>query len=269
MALEIESAELSTGVTLEYVERGKPSGVPVLFLHGLSDSWQSFERVLPHLPRSIRAFALTQRGHGDSSRPQSGYRFRDLAADVAAFMDHLHLDAAVIAGHSMGSSVAQRFAIDYPERTRGLVLVASFASLSKSGVARDLWDSVVSTMEDPVEPGFVREFQESTLARPVPQAFLETVVEESLKLPARVWRAVVEANLQDDFSDELDKITAPTLLVWGDEDQMVPRRDQDAQTAAIEGSRLVVYQGVGHAVHWEEPERFASDLSSFVEAVVD
>ena len=265
MAPEINSVELPNDLNLRYVEQGDSSGVPVLFLHGLSDSWHSFELVLPHLPESIRAFALTQRGHGDSSRPPADYRFHVFAADVAAFMDALHLEAAVIVGHSMGSSIAQCFAIDHPERTLGLVLVASFASLSNNPVAQELWDSVVSEMEDPVDPGFVREFQESTLAQAVPQAFLETIVQESLKLPARVWRAVVEGSLQDDFSEELNKITAPTLLVWGDEDQMVPRSDQNAQTVAIAGSRLVVYQGVGHAVHWEEPERFASDLVAFIE----
>ena len=267
MAPEIKSIELPTGVTLQYVEQGDPAAVPILLLHGLSDSWHSYERVLPHLPMSIRAFALTLRGHGDSSRPEVGYRFQDYAADVAAFMDVLHVEAAIILGHSLGSSVAQRFALAHPERTLGLVLVGAFASLPKSPVAREL-SEMVSTMKDPVDPGFVREFQESTLARPVPQAFFETIVQESLKLPAHVWRAAVAGSLEDDFSGELSKIKAPTLFVWGDQDEMVPRTDQDAQTAVIAGSRLVVYPGVGHGVHWEEPERFASDVVNFIETIV-
>ena len=264
MTPTIESVELRTGVTLQYAEQGDASGVPVMLLHGLSDSWHSFELVLPHLPESTRTIALTQRGHGDSSRPEAGYHFRDFAADVAAFMDALRLEAAVVVGHSMGSTIAQRFAIDHPERTMGLVLVGSFLSLPSSQPPRELW-SVVSTMEDPVDPGFVREFQESTLAKPVPQEFLETVVQESLKLPARVWKEVVACSMQDEFSGELHKIEAPTLLVWGDQDGMVPQSDQDAQTAAIAGSRLVVYEGTGHGVHWEQPERFAADLAAFIE----
>lgn len=269
MITEVKSVELPTGVTLDYAGQGDPSGVPVIFLHGLSDSWRSFELVLPHLPESVRAFALSQRGHGDSSRPEAGYRFHDFAADVAAFMDALGLEAAIVVGHSMGSATAQRFAIDHPGRTLGLVLVGSFASLAASPVAQGLWDEAVSEMEDPVDPGLVHEFQESTLAQPVPQEFFETVIEESLKLPARVWRAVVAGSLQDDFSGELGGAEAPTLLVWGNRDGMVPRSDQDAQTAAIAGSRLVVYKGAGHAVHWEEPDRFASDLVSFIETVVN
>ena len=268
MTPQIESVELPDGVHLEYVEAGNPSGIPVLLLHGLSDSWRSFELVLPHLPESIRAFALSLRGHGDSSRPEAGYHARDFAADAAAFMDALHIEAAVIVGHSLGSSIAQRFAIDYPERSLGIVLVGSFASLANSPAPRELWE-VVSTLEDPVDPDFVREFQESTLAQPVPPEFFETVVHESLKLPNRVWRAVVAASMQEDFSGELNKIKAPTLLVWGDQDGMVPQSDQDAQTATIAGARLEVYPGVGHAVHWEAPERFASDLATFVETAVE
>ena len=78
---------LSTGVRIEYVEQGKADGVPVIFLHGVTDSWRSFERVLPLLPPTIHAFALSQRGHGDSGRPTSGYRFADMSADLLAFLD--------------------------------------------------------------------------------------------------------------------------------------------------------------------------------------
>jgi non-heme chloroperoxidase len=104
----ISFVELPNQVQLQYLEQGDPSGIPVLLLHGVTDSWRSFERVLPHLSACIHAFALTQRGHGDASCPVAGYRFHDFAADVPAFMDTLELGAAIIAGHSMGSSVAQR-----------------------------------------------------------------------------------------------------------------------------------------------------------------
>lgn len=104
---------------LQYVEHGDPAGTPVLLLHGVTDSWRSFETVLPHLPASIRAFAVTQRGHGDASRPPAGYRYADFAADLVALMDVLGLESALVSGHSMGRAIAQRFAIDYPERTLG------------------------------------------------------------------------------------------------------------------------------------------------------
>jgi non-heme chloroperoxidase len=269
MTLGIKSVELPTGVMLPYVEQGAASGVPVLLLHGVTDSWRSFERVLPHLPGSIRAVALTQRGHGDADRPTAGYRFQDFAADLAALMDALGIEAAVIVGHSMGSYVAQRFAMDHPERTLGLVLVGSATTWRGNPAVLDLWNSAVSKLTDPVDPVFVREFQRSTLAQPVPQAFFEAVVQESLKVPARVWRAAFEAIVNDDHSGELGKIEAPTLIVWGDrDDEFCPGGDQEALRAAIAGSRLVVYSGAGHALHWEEPERFAADLAAFVQGLV-
>ena len=260
----VQSVELSTGVMLPYVEQGDPDGAPVVLLHGYTDSWRSWERVLPHLPDSIHVFALTQRGHGDADRPDSGYRPHDFAADVAAFMDALDLEEAVIVGHSMGSIVAQRFAIDEPERTRGLVLAAA-ATTWRTPVALELWE-VVSTLEDPIDPAFVREFQESTLAQPVPPAFLDTIVAESLKVPAHVWKAALrEGHLEAHIAGELGAIQAPTLIVWGGQDAIHSRSEQDALAEAITDAELVVYPDAGHGLHWEEPERFAADLVAFTD----
>ena len=264
-SLATKSVELANQVRLCYAEQGDASGLPVVFLHGATDSWRSFERVLPHLPESIRAFAVTQRGHGDSSRPATGYRPGDFAADLSGFMDALNLKTAIIAGHCMGGLVAQRFALDYPEQTRGLVLAGTLPTMRRKPEVQELWDSVVSKLEDPVDRSFVAEFQESTLAQPVPSAFFETVIQESLKVPARVWREVFASLLQEDSSSELRRIKVPTLIVWGDRDAFCSRQDQDALTRALVASRLIVYSETGHALHWEEPEHFADDLVSFIE----
>jgi len=262
----IKTIELPGRAKLQYVEQGDPSGVPVLFLHGITDSWHSFERVLPLLPRSVHAFALSQRGHGDSDRPSTAYQPGDFAADLAAFMEALDLGPAVIAGHSMSSLIAQRFALDYPERTRGLVLIGSFIALRNNPGIPEFREAV-SNLKDPIEPSFALEFQQSTLAREVPQVFLETAVRESLKVPARVWRAALEGLAESDHSGEIGKIEAPTLIVWGDRDLFCIRADQEALRAAIKGSRLAVYTGTGHAPHWEEPERFTSDVVAFIDGL--
>jgi pimeloyl-ACP methyl ester carboxylesterase len=259
----VRSIKLRSGLRLEYVEQGDPKGVPVLFLHGFTDSWRSFERILPHLPKSIHAFALTQRGHGDADRPETGYRTRDFAADVAGFMDALELKRAIIVGHSMGSTNALRFAIDYPERTLGLMLVATFATYRGNPVILDFWKRGVSRLTDPIDPAFAREFQQGTVARPVPVTFIDTAVGESLKLPARVWRAAFEGFLQDDFSRELGSVHTPTVVLWGTQDTLAPRSDQDLLLAEISGARLTIYEDAGHALHWEEPERFAADVARF------
>jgi pimeloyl-ACP methyl ester carboxylesterase len=99
---------LSTGVRLRYLEQGDPAGRPVILLHGLTDSWFSFSRVLPGISKAHRVYALDLRGHGDSDRPAAGYAPREMAADVIAFMDALGLRRATLVGHSMGSFVVYR-----------------------------------------------------------------------------------------------------------------------------------------------------------------
>jgi pimeloyl-ACP methyl ester carboxylesterase len=261
-----KSIELRTGVRLEYVEQGEVRGLPVIFLHGLSDSWRSFELLLPYLPASIHAFALSQRGHGDSRRPQSGYRVGDFAADVAAFIDAQQIESAVIVGHSMGSFIAQRFALDYPERTRGLVLLGSCTTLQDNPAVAEFRDALAK-FEKAVDFGFALEFQQSTLAQAIPPSFLVTVVQESLKVPAQVWKAALEGLFEEDFSNPTNSVNAPTLIVWGDRDAFFPASEQQALTASIAGSQLLIYENAGHALHWEEPRRVAADLLRFIEGL--
>lgn len=262
-----KSVELATGVTLDYAEQGDSSGIPVIFVHGVTDSWRSFECVLPHIPRHVRAFAVSQRGHGEASRPAAGYRTRDFAADINAFVQKLDLGPCVVVGHSMGSTHALRFAIDYPQLARALVLVGAFASYRAHPPVRELCESMVS-LEAPLDPAFVRDFQLSTLASPVPPEFLDMVVQESLKMPARVWRAVFAGFLEDDFAGELGRVKAPTLILWGDRDAICSRVDQETLLRSLAGSRLIAYDGVGHALHWEQPQRFAADLVRFCDSLV-
>ncbi len=263
----VKSIQLPNRLKLEYVEHGDRAGIPVILLHGYTDSWHSYELVLPHLPKSMRAFAISQRGHGDSERPAAGYHPRDFAADVAAFMDAFKLQRAVIVGHSMGSYIAQCFAMNYPERTLGVVLVGSFTTLQNDKGIQEFWSMGVSKLEDPVDPNFALEFQKSTLALPVPQRYLDTVVQESLKLPAHIWKAVFKGLMDADLSNELGKIKSPSLIIWGDKDAYFLRDQQDALAAGIANSKLVIYSGVGHSVHWEAPKRFADDLVTFVETL--
>jgi pimeloyl-ACP methyl ester carboxylesterase len=84
-------------------------------------------------------------------------------------------------------------------------------------------------------------------------------------IPARVWQATFATFLREGWFGELGQISVPTLIVWGDQDRFCPRGDQDALVAATPDSQLLVYPGAGHALHWEEPDRFAADLVMFTE----
>jgi non-heme chloroperoxidase len=256
-------ATLSTGVTLRYAAQGGPVGVPVVLLHGYTDSHPSYAPMLAHLPDHVRAYALTTRGHGDSDKPHDGYAMHELAADVADFMDAVGLQAAVIVGHSNGSYTAQRFAIDYPQRTVGLVLMGAFRSVGDDPAINE-FRAVVEQLEDPIDPAFAREFQESTITQPLAPGVLERAVAESCKVPARVWRAALDGLLDAPAPTDTGLITAPTRILWGDRDTYAPRGEQVLLAAAIPGAELIVYEGTGHALHWEQPARAAADVAAFV-----
>jgi pimeloyl-ACP methyl ester carboxylesterase len=259
----MNSSVSKPSIPLDYVEYGNRLAMPVLFLHGYTDSRRSFDRLLDSLPNSIHAVTVSLRGHGDS-RPENGYTADDFAADVIALMDRMGFARAVIVGHSMGATVAQRMALSYPERIVGVVLIASFYSLKDNQNAQQLWESVVSRLEDPIDPQIVWDFQSSTVASVVPMAFLDLMVQESLKLPASRWKQVLRDQLAADFAHELDRIQVPVLLLWGDQDTFVTRGDQDQLLAALPTVNLSVYNGVGHSPHWEFPERCASEIHNFV-----
>ena len=264
MAPMVSTVTLDGGLHLSYAEQGDRSGPGLVLLPGPTDSWLSYEAVLHHLPLSIRTVAVSQRGHGDSDKPASGYRVEDFASDVAPLLDSLGIERAVLVGHSGSCLVARRVAIDRPERVAGLVLEASPTTLHGNAGLTEFVDSVVSGLEDPISPDFARSLIVDTSSASVEPETLDRLVSELLKVPARVWREMFTGLVQYDDMVELDVITTPTLLVWGDADGLVDRTMQDTLAGSLRRSDLVVYPGVGHTPRWENPTRFASDVAAFV-----
>ena len=255
------------GVNLPYMESGDPEGKPVIFLHGVTDSHRSFDLVFPHLSPTLRSIALTQRGHGDAPRLDGPYTPIAFADDLNAFLDAMGIDAAYIVGHSMGSFAAQRFAIDHPERVLGLSLISSFTTCGENASVRAFVREEVEPLTDPIPGHFAEEFQMSTIAKSVPPDFFRMVVAESLKVPARIWKACMNAMLEADHTPELGKIKAETLILWGDKDAYFDRSEQEKLGGLIPNSKLVIYEGCGHAPTWEEPQRVAADVLKFVAQV--
>jgi pimeloyl-ACP methyl ester carboxylesterase len=257
---------IATGPRLHYAEYGDPDGEPVVFLHGWPDSWFSFSRVLPLLPRSVRAIAVDQRGFGDSDRPESGYSIPEFAADAIAFVDALDIERAALVGHSFGSFVARRVAIAQPQRVSALILIGT--GLSTTTPATSELQIALQSLPDPIPEEFAREFQASTAYRPLPPDFFERIVAESLKLPPRLWRLAIDWLLDYDDADQLGQIETPTLLLWGEHDALFSRSAQDGFTTVLPAARLAIFQDTGHCPNWERPEQVAADIHSFLRAVL-
>lgn len=253
---------LNTGVEIEYAEQGDPSGIPVIFLHGISDSWHSFESTLPWLPSQLRIFALSQRGHGNSQRPLHGYSSKDFAGDVADFIRQKKLGPVVIAGHSMGGVHATKFAVDYPELCRALVIIGSDPFLKKNEGMEEFHQYVMGM--DTITREFMTDFQRSTLVKPIDDHYFNLLVDEGLKVPARVFKAALAGLLEVNFTGELEKLKMPVLIFWGEKDVICQWPGQEKMKRSFPNNRLVVYEGTGHALHWEEPEKFARDLNDFI-----
>jgi non-heme chloroperoxidase len=160
--------------------------------------------------------------------------------------------------------IAQRVALDYPHRVSYLVLVGSPTTLVNNEAVIEAGEEMLA-LEDPVSPKFVRTFQESTIHHPVPEEFLARLVSESLKVPAHVWRDYWEGVLLTvNDTARLAEIDAPTLILWGERDALLPREEQQRTAAAIPDATLKVYPDTGHAVTWERPEWVVGDLEAFI-----
>jgi pimeloyl-ACP methyl ester carboxylesterase len=260
--VQFGSVLLKTGVRLRYAYQGDENGTPVILLHGYTDSWFSFSQVLPLMDQRYRVYTLDQRGHGDSDRPVGGYAMEQFAADVIAFMDAMKIPQATIVGHSMGSFVAQHVAAENPDRVKRLVLVATATTVHTNELVRQV-QREVNALTDPVPEKFVHDFQVSTAFQPLSSEFFQTALKESRKLPAHVWREVMAEMMSPDTAVQLKKIKTPTLILWGDKD-FFPRSEQDSLVSGMPNAVLKVYKDTGHALHWERPESFATDLKTFI-----
>ena len=261
----IRVARLSTGVSLPYVEQGGQAVVPLLLIHAWGESRGSFSRVLPRLPKTVHAFAMDQRGHGDADKPADGYAMADFVADLVAFQDTLGLGPCILVGSSSGGYVAQRFAVDDPSRTLGLVLLGAPRSLH----GRPPFADEVDRLTDPIDREWVRSSLDwFEFHQPVPAEYLADRIEDGVRMPAHVWKLALTGLAEGGVPTETGTIHAPTLIIWGGRDDLLPHGEQAKLAAAIPRSRLVTYESTGHLVLWEQPERIANDIAEFVDQVI-
>ncbi len=263
MGSDVRHLTLRTGIRVPCLVHGKSNAEPVLLLHPWGESRRSFDRLIPLLT-GYRIYAPDLRGQGGADKPEDGYSLAEQADDAAAILDALNVASAAVVGSSSGGYVAQQLAVVRPEKVAALVLVG--APLSLRG--RRAFADDVDRLTDPLDEGWVRDsLSWFPLLHDVPQWFLEDRVRDGLRMPAHAWKAILNGLCEATPPTESGTVQAPTLILWGAHDSLLPRSDQETLAARIPGSVLKVYPDVAHMVLWEVPERVADDAAAFLRSL--
>lgn len=255
-------SNLKTGISMEYAERGSGSDNVIIFLHGYIDSWFVWTDVISLMPSDYHIYAVSQRGHGDTSKPAEGYTMSHFANDLREFMDEKGIAKADIVGHSMGGVIAQRFALDYPDRVNRLVLVDTGANLKGNEVIVVGFGEFVDSLTEINEEIAIAAQISSYHKKYDPEYFAGQIV-ETLKAPLFVWKAALDGLKGPDYRAEITSIQHPTLIVWATADDIFPWVDQQ-DLLTIPNSQLETLQNIGHGAYWEEPEKFTNKLVKFL-----
>lgn len=258
-------------VEINYEVNG--TGEPLVLIHGLGGSLKMWVRQIPAFSKHFRTIAYDCRGHGDSEKSKEQYSMKDLADDLKGLLDKLEVEKAHILGLSMGTIIAQVFAINYQSRIKTLILagVASAPTYYREErtPAIEAIERMFTDAMKPRENFDVNEFM-LTLAR---YAFSEGISEELLNpLAITMGQMIDEEALFTalnamgtlDFADQLQKINVPTLIINGDQDMLTPLSGARATHRLIPNLELVVIRGGSHCAFIENAEEFNAAVLKFL-----
>ena len=261
-----KDVSLISGVVLKYHDVGPKEGKPIIFIHGPGSSSRDWYLVgvEPELIDNYREVAMDLRGHGGSANPECCFKAEDYEADVIGFMDALKIDSATIVGHSMGAFIAERIAVDYPTRVQKLILI----SASDKGTGNEKYDRLygaIQTKKGLSDPEVLDKWNKTTTVMPIPEVMRTKSNYERMAISPDVWKADMKLILSEDDSSRLASINVPTLILWGEEDHVFVKEDQDRLRKEIPNVQFKSYPGAGHTVQWELPKEVATDIRNFVE----
>ncbi|MGN6372285.1 MAG: alpha/beta fold hydrolase [Solirubrobacteraceae bacterium] len=247
-------------IELGYERSGQ--GPPLLLIMGMSGTLMHWgEPLLSRLREHFEVIVYDHRGIGSSTKVGEPFTIADLADDTAALMDALELQAADVMGISMGGMVAQELALRHPERLRSLVLGCTYAGGEGSALTgEETMRRLAEAMTSGDRSRAIRTAWEVNVSArfadaPAFDSFLE--IGSANAVPVPVIMEQMRAIVSHDTSGRLADIGAPTLVVHGTEDEMLPVRNAYAIAERIPGAHLEIFEGVGHLFFWEEPERSA------------
>ncbi len=233
------------GTRIHYRVAGHPDAPPLVLVHGYSASSAWWRRNIVGLAACHRVYALDLAGFG-RSWPKRRFSVLDAAHDIRAWMREMGLEQADFCGHSMGGHICIHLAATYPRQVGRLALVDA-SGLPLGGRLHHLaWRGLRSSGHTHFR-------------------FAPTVVGTSLQAGPLVLLSALRGLLADDVQGVLADIAAPTLIIWGERDVLVPLELGHALHAAIKGSRLAVVPGAGHNVMYECPEEFNRLVEEFLD----
>jgi pimeloyl-ACP methyl ester carboxylesterase len=248
---------LIDGTRVRYIDAGH--GAPVVFLHGLGASMYAWRKNLAAVAAAgFRVIAFDNRGFGLSDKPPAPYDNAAYARLAIALMDSLRLTNAVLVGHSMGGAIAAEVAIEYPQRVRGLVLVGSAGLGAREPLLFRMarWPVLGRAALAFRGRGFTARLLKSTYFDPgkVTEADVDQYYAPAAQPEyGRALLGVLRQFRFDALEGRLDRIAAPTVVLWGEEDRWVPLGLGRALAAGITRSAFVSVPRAGHSVQEEAP----------------
>ncbi len=227
---------------------------PVLLLHGAGGTHLDWPAELRRLPNSL---APDLADHGRSTTP-----FRSsipaMAADMIALLDELNIEQAVLLGHSMGGAVALQIALDYPERTAGLILIATGARLAvHPDILNGLLPETLKAVQLLVNWQWADGFDEA----------LESGFARLMQIQPALLHADYTATNDFDVRERLGEIHTPTLVIGGTADRMTPLRYSEYLRDHIPNAQLIVIDGGGHMLTLEQPQPVGAAIKTFLETL--
>lgn len=258
------------GLRLHAVDHGG-AGRAVLLIHGGSAHAHWWDFVVPHLG-NVRACALDLRGHGDSDAADGAYAIGDYASDVRAAIAALGLEHPVLVGHSLGSFVALRVALDDPGMARALVLVDGRASFSESGSRSMRLLGMLAAAEYPTLDEALARFRplpKDTIATP---EVLRHVARHGLREHEGRWttkfdRASLGAHEPFDFRGRLGELAVPVLVVRGEKSTVLGAEAARKLAAACREGTLVELPGCYHHLPIDRPDLLGQAIRGFLRAL--
>ncbi|MGJ4858469.1 alpha/beta fold hydrolase [Labrys sp. KB_33_2] len=257
------SVELPNGLRHHFVEVGS-DGPPLVLLHGYTDSWRSFEPLFARLGQQFRLLVLDQRGHGGSDAAEQ-YAIADFAGDAIDFIEAVVGGPVHLAGHSLGSIVAQRVAARRTDLVHSLVLIGAAPDAAGHAGLLELRTELAG-LSSTIPRDFIEAFQKGTTFAQLSDPQLAIFVEESLKLAPETWRKVLDG-LVDERAPPRQTLNLPALALWGAQDSVFDEGTQIRLARHIPDLTAIHYPAIGHAPHWESPARAAQDIANFLAAV--